>query len=253
VVATALARDLRADQIALADRVTQEMLLVFGALNFKAIDLSAPGFIEAAIAVAARGHRAGSGVGADMYLSMRRQAGVAGPFQPVLPEFDAAQLRRDLTVLGPIAAKKLMADGVMIPDAAQRVFTMTAGRVSKNALAGVRDTISGSTVQDDEAVAYARQTSSGACDFCIRMAENTYRSAFSAIYSSGRRKRNRKAQPAGSTFHDHCRCTLVTLFKGEIAPGAKERASTSKAWAEADRNGVSFRDFAKQAGLDLGF
>lgn len=248
MVAATLSSELRREQAAIADRVTQEMLAIFGSLNFKAIDMSSPGFIEAAISVAERGHVQASALGADMYLSMRREAGVAGAFDVYRPEVDVAELRRALIVLGPVAAKNLMSSGVRIPDAAQRVFTLTAGRVSKTAIAGTRDTISGTSVIDSQAVAYARQTGSDPCDFCILMAENTYKSAYTALYAAGNRKRAKNPQPMGSTFHDHCKCTVVTLFQGQIAPGAKDRQAFLKEWVNASGQGISFTDFLARTG-----
>lgn len=250
MVAAMQLAELRREQVAIAGRATAEMLAVFGSLNFRAVDLSAPGFVEAAVSVAERTHAQAHAVGADMYLSMRRDAGVAGQFQVARPVFDSAELRRGLIVLGPIAAKKLMSDGVRIPEAAKRVFTLTSGRVSKTALAGVRDTISGSTVQDSQAVAYARQTSSGACDFCVMLAGNTYRSAETAMQSGGRRKRNKVAQPAGEPFHDHCRCALVTIFQGQLPDGGVDRREFSQAWHDATQQGLSHDEFLGRAGLD---
>lgn len=250
MVAATLSSELRREQAAIADRVTQEMLAIFGSLNFKAIDMSSPGFIEAAISVTKRGHAQASTLGGDMYLSMRREAGVAGAFDVYRPEVDVAELRRALIVLGPVAAKNLMSSGVRIPDAAQRVFTLTAGRVSKTAIAGARDTISGTSVLDSQAVAYARQTGSDPCDFCILMAENTYRDAYSALYSSGTRRRGQKnPQPMRSTYHDHCKCTVVTLFRGQIAPGAQDRQAFLKEWVAASQQGMSFTDFQARTGV----
>lgn len=254
MVAASLSAELRREQTAIADRVTAEMLSIYGALNFKAIDMSAPGFIEAAVSVADRGHREASVLGGDMYLSMRRDAGVAqGGFDVARPEFDARQLRVDLVALGPVAAKKLLSRGERIPEAARRVFTLTAGRVSTASLAGARDTISASTVKDRQAVAYARQTQSGACEFCLLMAENTYKSAYSALYASGTRGRAKAPQPMGATFHDHCRCTLVTLFQGEIAPGARDRQAFLAEWVKASKQGTGFEEFvAERGGIRLG-
>lgn len=254
MVAAALSNELRREQTAIAERATTEMLAVYGSLNFKAIDLSAPGFIEASVSVAERRHREASVLGGDMYLSMRRDAGVAGNFQVEWAEFDAEQLRRDLIVLGPVAAKKLMSQGERIPRAARSVFKLTAGRVAKASIAGVRDTISGTTAKDSQAVAYARQVGSNPCDFCLMLSANTYKSAYAALYSGGARKRSKAPQPAGSKFHDHCKCTLVTLFAGEIAPGAQDQQAFLADWAKASGQGTGFREFVEQReGVALDF
>lgn len=245
--------ELRAEQVALADRVTQEMLAVFGSLNFMAVDVSAPGFIEASVSVARRGHIEASALGADAYLSMRREAGVAGVFEVFHPEFDEDATRRALTILGPVAAKRLMSRGVLIPDAARRVFTLSSGRVSKMALAGARDTLSGSSVRDDQATGYARVVSSTACDFCVMLAGNTYQNAYTALYSAGNRKRNKAPQPMGSKFHDHCKCTVRPLFAGELPAHESDRQGFMRAWAEASGQGIGFREFAERAGVSLGF
>lgn len=206
------------------------------------------------MSVAERAHAQASSLGADMYLSMRREAGVAGRYEAYRPALNEVELRRALVVLGPVAAKNFMAGGARIPDAARRVFTLTAGRVSRTALGGVRDTISGTTMQDSQAVAYARQVGADPCDFCLLMAENTYKDAYSALYSSGTRKRNKNPQPMGSTFHDHCKCTVVTLFEGQIAPGAKDRQAFLAEWATASKQGAGFRDFIEQKeGFSLGY
>lgn len=254
MVAAALATELRTEQQRIAERATGEMLTLYGAFQFTDVDATAPAFIEASVSVADRFHREASALGGNMYLSMRRDAGVAGHYVVARPEFDAVQLRRDLIALGPVAAKKLMSRGVRIPDAAKRVFTMSAGRVATASLAGVRDTITASTVDDSQAVAYARQTQSDACDFCLTMAENTYRSAQTAQFASGGRRRAKAPQPAGSTFHDHCRCTVLPLFRGEIAPGARDRQAFLAEWATASRQGTGFREFIEQKeGFSLGF
>lgn len=253
MVAATRATELRREQSQIAERVTAEMLTLYGAFNFKSIDATAPAFIEASVSVADRWHREASALGGDMYLSMRRDAGVAGHYTVERPQFDAVQLRRDLIVLAPVAAKKALSRGVRIPDVARNVFTLTAGRTTTAALAGARDTISGSSVKDSQAIGYARQTQSGACDFCLMLAENTYRSAETAMFSGGTRKRNKAAQPAGQPFHDHCRCTLVTLFQGEIAPGAKDRQAFLAEWSKASRQGTSFREFAEQRDVALGY
>lgn len=249
MVAASLSNELRREQIALAERVTAEMLVVYGSLNFKAIDMSSPGFIEAAVSVAERAHREGAVLGGDMYLSMRRDANVAGQFRVFQPEFDADQLRRDLTILGPVAAKRLMSQGQRIPQAAQTVFTLTSGRVARNALDGVRDAIIGSSVEDSQAIAYARQVASDACDFCLLMSENTYRSAYAALYADGSRgRRNPNAQAAGEKFHDHCRCTVVTLFNGQLPERARQRDEFRAAWNEATRQGVDPYEFIERTG-----
>lgn len=244
MVAATLASELRREQTVIADRATAEMLAVFGSLNFKAIDFSAPGWVEASVSVAQRYHAQASALGADMYLSMRRDAGVAGQFDYYRPELDVQELRAALIVLGPVAAKKLMSDGVRIPDAAQRVFTLTAGRVSKTALGGVRDTISGTAVKDPQAVAYARQVGSDPCDFCLLMAENTYTSAYTAMYSAGNRKRNKNPQPMGSKFHDHCRCTVISIFRGQLA-GVGNKQQFMMSWVQASQQGTGFDAFVE--------
>lgn len=249
MVAATLVNELRREQTAIADQAAREMLANFGALNFKAIDLSSPGFIDASIAVAERSHREAAGLGADMYLSMRRDAGVAGQFTVERSRLDREELRHALIVLGPVAAKKLMARGERIPDVAAKVFTLTAGRVSKSALAGTRDTISRSSNADPLAVAYARQTSSTACDFCVMLAGNTYKSAQAAMFSSGTRKRNKAPQPAGEPFHDHCKCALVTIFQGQLPGGRAGSNQFSQAWYEATQQGLSHTEFMKRTGL----
>lgn len=254
MVTATLAMELRREQTAIAARVTDEYLSTFGALNFKAIDLSSPGFIEASVSIAERGHRESGVLGSDMYLSMRRDAGVSGSVELATPELDKAQLRRDLIILGPVAAKRLMSQGIRIPEAAQRVFTLTAGRVAKTAISGTRDTISATTRLDDQAFAYARQTAAGACDFCVMLAGNTYKSAETAMFSSGMRKRNKAAQPAGEKFHDHCRCTLITLFRSQMPERRRlSRRQFSEAWVEASRQGMRYTDFLDRNGLTVGY
>lgn len=233
-----LVSELRREQSRIAEGVTTELLALYGAFNFKAIDATAPAFIEASVSVADRWHRKASEVGGDMYLSMRSDAGVAGHYTVDRPQFNERQLRRDLIILGPVAAKKALSSGARIPTAARNVFTLTAGRVSTASLAGVRDTISRTSVRDAQVTSYARQTQADACDFCLMLAENTYKDAYSAMYSSGSRKRAKSPQPMGSKFHDHCRCVLVPLFRGgpvtEVLAAKRDREKRFReAWAEA--------------------
>ncbi|HUH52601.1 MAG TPA: hypothetical protein VLZ31_00960 [Microbacteriaceae bacterium] len=243
-----LTREMRREQNQLAELATAEMLTIFGSLNFKNIDVSAPGFIEASVSVAERYHNEATYLGADMYLSMRSQAGVAGRFDVVSPGLDSVQLRKDLVYLAPISAKKLMSQGQRIPDTARTVFTLTSGRVTKTVLDGSRQTIEASTVADSQAVAYARQTSAGACDFCVLMAENTYKHAEDALYSSGTRKRAKKPQAAGSKYHDHCRCTVVTLFNNEMPQRWHDKQEFREAWFDATNQGIDPHEFIEKTG-----
>lgn len=249
MVAASLSTQLRREQTAIAEQTTLEMYSVFGVLNFKNLDASSAGFIEASVSVAQKAHARAGELGGDMYLAMRRDAGVAGQFTAYRPQFDADELRAALVVLGPVGAKKLMSSGHRIPDAAQRVFTATSGRVATAALAGTRDAITGSTMQDSRAIAYGRQTRAGACDFCLIMSENTYKDAFSAMYSAGNRGRAKAPQPMGATFHDHCGCTVVTLFDGQLPERAKERTEFFRAWNTATRQGVDPNEFIRRTGM----
>lgn len=227
---TELSNQFRADQIDLARESTTKLLEVSGALNFKAVDSSAPGWIAAVESIVVPAHERSVQLGAALYGDYRLASGVAGAAPVVIPELDRRALRNALTILGPYAAKHAMAQGMSISKTFENVFANTAGTAVKTVLGGGRDTVQGSSVSDTVCVGYQRVTSSSPCPFCAMVAQNTYRSVESASQSSGTRKRSANPQPPKSRYHSHCRCTVVPIFSAASWPaGYKSKASD---WAE---------------------
>ncbi|MCS4277724.1 hypothetical protein M2390_002933 [Mycetocola sp. BIGb0189] len=245
---TALAADLRREQIKLADRLVLDLVEVFGALNFKGIDTSAPGWAAAVIAATTTHHRAAAELGATMYLDLRREVGVKGPVNIATPDLDRGALEAALALNGPYAAKHGMAIGRRISELAPAIFANTAGAATKLALAGSRDTIEITADTDPKALSYVRIASAKPCDFCALMTQKSYLSMQSAGTAAGTRNRALNPRARGASYHAHCRCTVVPYFSADSWPdGAHRQAETyADLWKRAASFGGTEQQITKR-------
>lgn len=221
-----LSDEYRARQLEIAQGTARDMLNVAGALNFKAVDLSASGWLTAVESIVYRRYDQAMQLGQDMYLGFRSASGIPGAGALTLPQLDRDRMLRAMIVLGPYAAKHGMSEGTPIPDIVKSVVANTTGSAVRASLGGARDTVQGTAVADSQCIGYTRVTSGSPCNFCAMVAANTYRSIQSASESSGTRRRSAAPQPARSSYHNHCKCRAVPIFNQTSWPeDAKRRAN----------------------------
>lgn len=175
---------------------------------------------------------------ADWYDEQRASASVAGRF--------AASLAPP----APVEQVTAMVRWAVTPiwqsldwDAALRNLVAGSSRLVRD---GSRDTIRVASLADPAARAYVRVARADACPFCLMLASRGAVYASSATASrTGSSGRSRGRQQAGEAFHDHCRCTPVPVFDGQIPEFNRtlaieweqvtkglSGAAARKAWAE---------------------
>lgn len=202
---TAISDAYRAEQADLNRRAAARLARVFPSLNFRDIDASAPGWILAVERIGADLHLASQSLAKEAYLSYRRDAGVQGTVEFILPDGEGGKLRASLLNEGPYAAKHLLSGGKRITDAARTVFSNTTGHALQWGQAGGRDLISTTVQTDRRAVGYKRIARSTACRFCRMLADR------GAVYR----------EPTVFASHPHCQCSAVPVFRGgEVGPEA---------------------------------
>lgn len=99
----------------------------------------------------------------------------------------------------------------------EAALTRMAGFTSRTIFDSARRT----TVENAEAepgATWARHASPGACSFCRMLATraDVYASKAAATTVIGRKGRTRGTQSLGDRYHDHCRCTAVSVRPGQV-------------------------------------
>lgn len=90
-----------------------------------------------------------------------------------------------------------------------------------------RDTVAGNATLDKKAAGWRRVARPGACAWCAMLATRDDYSSKDAAGAVGGGGRVRGKRPAGSRYHDHCRCFPEPVYVG-WEPGPQEQL-----WAEA--------------------
>lgn len=191
----------RAAQLRLNRQTNDRLADVLPALNLRDIDGSAPGWLVAVGSVTAGLHDASTSLGQEAYLAYRREAGARGSVQFLTSLLDERELQASLLRMGPYWAKKAMARGARIPDVARMLLGQTSGVSLRYGQAGGRDLISRTAARDTRSVGWMRIARGDACGFCKLVADK------GAIY---------KESTATFAAHDHCQCTAVPMFDGQV-------------------------------------
>lgn len=184
----------RQRQLALRAATLRDLLAIWPAFDINDIDGSWPALEAALVALIRDRRRTSSGLAANYFRTFRAAEGVAGEPRPVLAhEPNETLLRATLTILGPIATKKGIARGQRNPVvvAASRL----SGSVTRQVLAGGRETLTRSIAADPRAKGWRRITDGDPCGFCAQLA--------GAVVSE-----------ASSEFqaHDHCGCSAEPAY-----------------------------------------
>lgn len=201
-----LETEYRAEQARIARQASERLAGVFPALNFRDLDGSGPGWVVAATAIATDMRNQSIGVAQDMYLTLRRQTGVRGQVNFILPDGADGKLRVSLMLEGPYAAKHALAAGGRIPVVAETTFARTTGKALKFGLDGGREFTTSTTRQDRRAWGWKRIARAGACGFCRALADK------GAVY---------REDTAHFASHTNCGCACVPVFGvGDVGPEA---------------------------------
>lgn len=143
----------------------------------------------AVLAITELRHRDAANLAGGYYMGHRAASGVLGTPDIQRATFDRAQAANNLHLLGPILTKKAVAANQ--PNADKTALVRVAGEVTRLALAGGRDTLTGTILADASASGWRRITSGKACEFCRMLASR------GAVY---------KEQTVRFQSHGHCSC-----------------------------------------------
>lgn len=138
----------------------------------------------------------------DDFRSAEDPGGTASPIvaDPVPDE----QIEGSLHVTGRVMTSKALAAGLS-PDAAmQQALVRTSGAVVRHVLAGGRDTLVTSAIEDAQAVGWSRVTASRPCAFCAMLASR------GPVYGE---------ESVRFKAHDHCSCMAEPAYEGSAWPG----------------------------------
>lgn len=198
-------------QAQLRTRTVAELVRIWPSLDPLALDATYPGWSQAAEALI-RQRYADSAALAVRYVNALRAAELGKALAPdVLAALtdllslglSQAQVQTSLRVTGPLAIKRLTAQGMEPAAAATRALVLNSGAGSRLALLGGREALDVAITKDRQAVGYARVTGPDPCKFCAMLAGRgaVYKSALGAGVSREMRR-----------YHDHCSCSVEPLY-----------------------------------------
>lgn len=215
--------EFRREQQKLNRDAARRLAELFPALNLADIDRTAPGWALAVEQSTAQHYAMSQSLAHRYYEASRGAAGYLDEVSFVLPRMDGGKLRASLTYKGPYAAKKMLSRGAVADQVARLLFGTTSGIALRHGQAGARDTIVTASNADTKCYGWRRLTSSGACDFCLFLADR------GAVY---------REETADFGAHDSCGCTAAPVFKGgELGPEASvgQYIGSSRNKTTADR------------------
>jgi len=165
------------------------------------------------------------------YAALRGAERVPGPgVRAIVPPPAPAALVERLVRFGPDVVAGLVASGKSEPEATKVVKQQLVLAVTKEVLAGGRDSISAHMAADTRVRGWQRVPAAGCCAFCAMVA------------SRGPVFRSRQAAGGGKQWHPGCRCQPEPVWsrRSKLTPEAQRHAAL---WDKV-RPG-SFREFRR--------
>lgn len=217
----------RAAQLAARAGSLQELLRLWQLVDVTDLAGTIDTFARAAAIIAGAGFDQSALISANYYGLFRRVEGIGQLAIPAAsrPSADlvAGQLR-GAALKGILDARRA---GMSIDVASRQGLVRVAGEMTKQVLAGGRQTIITGTQGDRRALGWARATSGDPCTFCRSLA------ARGPVY--------RSEKSAGFEPHDHCGCMPEPTYAGDpVGIGTSARSSEfaaefkqAQAWARS--------------------
>lgn len=199
---TALGRRLtiahRQAQLEIGRQTVNQLHGVWPLLDVERLDATTERWITAASSIIDQ-QRAASSQLAGAYMRAFRQTELGGtaPLALLAGPAPADAVATSLLVTGPVSIKSALSRGVLIARAIDVAEASSSAAGMRHALDGGRDTVTATSVADQRARGWSRQTSGNACQFCEMLAGR------GAVYTE-----------ATSDFqsHDGCSCTAEPVY-----------------------------------------
>lgn len=193
----------RLAQVRIGTATKQQIEAVWPALDLDRLDATFPGWLAEVNGIVGPARALSSSTAAAYYSTFRTiELGPhARAFRPKLAApVDPEALSTSMLVTGPVAIKSAIARGVDLFDAARVASAGSSGAALRHALAGGRDTINGSVLDDPRAIGWARAADGNACAFCAMLASR------GPVYSE---------DSADFEAHDHCTCSTEPVYSSD--------------------------------------
>ena len=150
-------------------------------------------------------NRVSSSLAGSYYQAFRTAEGVLGVATPRLAgPIATAQVTASLYVTGQVMTRDAIAAGRTVEQAREAALVRTSGAVTRHTLQGGRDTMLQSVAADKQALGWARVTDGNPCAFCLTLASR------GAVYKT--------EQSASFLAHDHCGCSVESVYDGTALP-----------------------------------
>lgn len=167
------------------------------------------GLVDTLAALTSQYHRASSSLAASYFEEERAAAGIRQRASLPIADPNVDALVHSIGW----ATRDLPNSAVDLDAVLERVD----GASTRHALAGGRSTIAEAAEADPKCRGYVRVAQPGACAFCAVLAirvfdtDGSTRGVYTSRDSAQRRGRNQTEDK----YHDHCRCTVQAIFRGQ--------------------------------------
>lgn len=166
-------------QLTLRSAALRETVRLYPAWDLENIDETWEPFMTGMLSVMEKYHQASAAQAGLYYRTLRTVEGVTGTAEIQLASFDRERATANLTLLGPIMAKKAIALNRTREAESRVALARISGVVTAFVLAGGRDTIM-ATQTEDPAAFGSRRLLAGTCDFCRGLASKIDAGEFNA-------------------------------------------------------------------------
>src|SRR5690554_4624304 len=201
-----LAGQFQAEQRATAAALVRDIVTLLGTLLALADPEGSWTALKVALKALVRDRRAQSArAGGPYYQRIRAEAGVAGEITPAPPRpLTEERLDRALDGAGLHVFQRAVRTGASPAQARDRAAVTLSGTASRLALEGGRDVMEATTVEDWEAIGWARISDGDPCAWCAMLISR------GAVYKSARTAGD--VRYGGEKVHDHDASQVVPIF-----------------------------------------
>jgi hypothetical protein len=163
-------------------------------------------FLQYAVRLITAGRAKGTLSADRFYAASRVLAGLSAdlPTATVPALLELGTVETSMRVTGPVRTKKLIANGKSPAAALAQAKVATLGAAKRQVLNAPRERIVSLTENDDDALAWARQSDGNPCAFCAMLISR------GPVYSAG---------TVAFMAHDECGCMPRSVFKSDRSRG----------------------------------
>ena len=203
------------------------MARLWPTLDWARLDATFPAFAVLVAQLVQKNRGTSAGLSAAYLRAFRSTAGIPGEAKAVFAQpLNVDQFTTSLRSTSVVALKESAKRGVPAEKALPDALTQAQGAMSRLVLNAGRETTIETLRADTAAVGWQRILGTGGCNFCRVLAER------GAVY---------KEETVDFAAHDHCGCSVVPQYGGELR--------TVKEYVPSTRFGTPGKRAANNAGI----